>query len=174
MEGRKSIKVILDSDVIIHFIKGECLNLLPRILPAYSFVILDIVYEKELSGSHKIIIQNTVNLLKTIVFEKWEPKNDERKEFFALTKKFGLGESAAMVYCKYRNDVLASSNLKDIVDYCEQNKITYFTTMDFLYQAMISKIMTEQECDKFIAKVTDKNSKLPVKKMRDYSLRLTL
>jgi len=47
--------------------------------------------------------------------EKWEPINEERKEFFILQKKYGLGESAAMVYCKYRNDVLASSNLKDIV-----------------------------------------------------------
>ncbi|MDY9919809.1 MAG: hypothetical protein U2P89_13195 [Proteiniphilum sp.] len=49
-----------------------------------------------------------------------------------------------MAYCRYRNNVLASSNLKNIVDYCEENKITYFTTMDFLYQAMISKMMSER------------------------------
>lgn len=174
MGGAKSIKVILDSDVIIHFIKGNCLNLLPKILPIYSFVILDIVYENELAGSHKIIIQNTVNLLKTIAFEKWEPLKEEREEFFKLQRKYGLGESAAMVYCKYRNDVLASSNLKDIVDYCEMNKITYFTTMDFLYQAMISSVMTEKECDAFIAEVTAKGSKLPVKRMHEFTPRLIL
>lgn len=45
------IKVVLDSDVIIHFIKGSSLHLLPKILPTYSFVLLDIVYDKEL-GHH--------------------------------------------------------------------------------------------------------------------------
>lgn len=174
MGGAKSIKVILDSDVIIHFIKGDCLNLLPLILPTYSFVILDIVYEKELAASHKTLIQNTVYLLKTISFEKWEPLKEERKEFFELQKKYGLGESAAMAYCKYRNDILASSNLKDIVDYCETNKITYFTTMDFLYQAMASKVMTEKECDAFIAKVTASGSKLPVKRMNEFTPRQIL
>lgn len=174
MDAMKSIKVILDSDVIIHFIKGECLTLLPRILPTYSFVILDMVYEKELAASHRGIIQNTVNLLKTITIEKWEPQKEERQEFIALQRKFGLGESASMVYCRYRNNVLASSNLKDIVDYCEENKITYFTTMDFLYQAMTSGVMTEGECDKFIADVTSKRSKLPVTKMSEFTPRLRL
>lgn len=63
MTDSKTVKVILDSDVIIHFIKGGCLNLLPRILPMYSFVILDIVYENELAASHRVIIENTANLL---------------------------------------------------------------------------------------------------------------
>ena len=91
MGSAKLIKVILDSDVIIHFIKGNCLNLLPRILPSYSFVILDIVYENELAASHKTIIQNTVNLLKTIAFEKWEPLKEEREEFLELQKKIRIG-----------------------------------------------------------------------------------
>lgn len=174
MGNGKSIKVILDSDVIIHFIKGGCLNLLPKILPMYSFVILNMVYDHELAAAHRVIIQNTVNLLKTITIEEWVPQKEERQEFIILQKKFGLGESASMVYCKYRNDVLASSNLKDIVDYCEENKITYFTTMDFLYQAMVSKVMTEKECDRFIAEVTSKGSKLPVTKMGGFTPRLRL
>lgn len=174
MGNGKSIKVILDSDVIIHFIKGGCLNLLPKILPMYSFVILNMVYDHELAAAHRVIIQNTVNFLKTITIEKWEPLKEERQEFIILQKKFGLGESASMVYCKYRNDVLASSNLKDIVDYCEENKITYFTTMDFLYQAMVSNVMTEKECDRFIAEVTSKGSKLPVTKMSGFTPRLRL
>jgi len=66
----KTVKVILDSDVIIHFIKGECLNLLPQILPMYSFVILDIVYDNELAVSHRVIIENTVKFLKSIAIEK--------------------------------------------------------------------------------------------------------
>lgn len=97
-----------------------------------------------------------------------------RREINKSNFGFGLGESASMVYCKYRNDVLASSNLKDIVDYCEENKITYFTTMDFLYQAMVSQVMAEKECDRFIAEVTSKGSKLPVTKMSGFTPRLLL
>lgn len=174
MVHEKKIKVVLDSDVIIHFIKGDCLNLLPRILPVYEFIILDIVYERELSKSHRIIIQNMVHILKTISIEIWNPINEERKEFLSLQKDHGLGESASMAYCKYRKNILASSNLKDIVEYCEVNKITCFTTMDFLYQAMVSKVMTEEECNSFIKKVKLRNSKLPVSSMREFRPRLIL
>mgnify|MGYP000752495734 CR=1 FL=1 len=38
------VRIVLDSDVVIHFIKGECLNRLPAIFSKYKFVILDIVY----------------------------------------------------------------------------------------------------------------------------------
>ena len=78
------IKVILDSDVVIHFIKGSCLNLLPQILPTYTFVILDVVFENELAIKHRTIVQNTVDLLKIISIEKWEPLGEERREFFAF------------------------------------------------------------------------------------------
>ncbi len=174
MAGVEKVKVVLDSDVIIHFIKGGCLNLLPQILPTYSFIILDIVYDRELAASHRIILQNIVTHLNTISIVHWEPGREERQEFIRLQKQFGLGESAAMAYCNNHNDVLASSNLKDIVDYCDTNSITYFTTMDFLYQAMFNNIMSEQECDEFIASVVAQDSKLPVTKMSDYKPRFTL
>jgi hypothetical protein len=67
--------------------------------------------------------------------EKWEPKGKARVEFMQLEKKFGIGESLAMVYCKYNHNVLASSNLKDIKKYCTDNGITYVTTMDLLHRA---------------------------------------
>lgn len=174
MAGVEKVKVVLDSDVIIHFIKGECLSLLPQILPTYSFIILDIVYDRELAASHRVILQNIVAQLKTISIERWEPGREERQEFIRLQRQFGLGESAAMAYCNYHNDVLASSNLKDIVDYCDTNSITYFTTMDFLYQARFKNIMSEQECDEFITNVVAQDSKLPVTRMSDYKPRLTL
>lgn len=113
MIEKNPVKVVLDSDVIIHFIKGGCLNLLPTILPTYSFIILDIVYQKELANSHKTIIENTVHFLKSISIEKWEiTSKEEKEEFISLQKKRGLGESVSMVYCKYNKNVLASSNLR--------------------------------------------------------------
>ena len=35
------VKIVLDADVIIHFAKGELLNILPSILPEYDFVVLE-------------------------------------------------------------------------------------------------------------------------------------
>lgn len=29
----QQVQIVLDSDVIIHFIKGNCLSILPKILP---------------------------------------------------------------------------------------------------------------------------------------------
>lgn len=66
-----------------------------------------------------------------------------------------------MVYCRDNNDVLGSSNLRDIKKYCEENQITYLTTIDFLYYAYIRKRMSAKECEDFIDEVTDKGSKLP-------------
>lgn len=98
MIEKNPVKVVLDSDVIIHFIKGGCLNLLPTILPTYSFIILDIVFQKELANSHKTIIENTVHFLKSITIEKWEiTSKEEKEEFIALQKKRGLGESASIM-----------------------------------------------------------------------------
>ena len=63
------VRIVLDSDVVIHFIKGECLNILPAIFSKYKFVILDIVYNRELSKdlSSKRQIDNQINYLKNMV-----------------------------------------------------------------------------------------------------------
>lgn len=66
-----------------------------------------------------------------------------------------------MVYCRDNKDVLGSSNLKDIKDYCAANQITYLTTIDFLYYAFVRQKMTKEEVDAFIAEVVAKGSKLP-------------
>ena len=46
MAGKKT-KIVLDADVINHFVRGGKLALLPKILPEFQFIVLDIV-KKEL------------------------------------------------------------------------------------------------------------------------------
>lgn len=89
------------------------------------------------------------------------PRGEAMKEFFSLQQNLGRGESACMVYCKYNQDVLGSSNLRDIKGYCAQNGIAYLTTIDFLYYAYCKGKMTEQECREFIETVRSKGSVLP-------------
>jgi hypothetical protein len=89
-------------------------------------------------------------------------------EYARLIKFFGKGESACMAYCRFNKEILASSNLKDITKYCEENGIVYLTTMDFLAEALRTKQLTEQECNDFIKNVKAAGSKLPVNSIDEY------
>ena len=89
----------------------------------------------------------------------------EIREFARLTSANGLalgrGESACMVFCRYHSNVLGSSNLKDVQDYCNKYGITYLTTIDFLYYALCRGIMTKKEVEAFIQQVKAAGSRLP-------------
>ncbi|MBD5234563.1 MAG: hypothetical protein HDS65_10380 [Bacteroidales bacterium] len=158
-------KIVLDADVIIHFIKGGCLSLLFDIFPEYSYIILDVVYsELAANSSTKLQIDNTLNLLKNrFTKETFAPRGDSRMEYARLRSvlRLGRGESACMVYCRDNYDVLGSSNLRDIKAYCTENQITYLTTIDFLYYAFIRKKMTAAEISAFISDVQRQGSHLP-------------
>lgn len=165
-------KIVLDSDVIIHFVKAGKFSLLLDIFPEYCYVLLDVVYN-EVSRQHatKILIDNMLEYfpkrIESIVFD---PKGESRREYARLrdTLLLGKGESACMVYCRDNQDVLGSSNLRDIFDYCRQNEITYLTTVDFLYYAFIRKKMTKEEVDTFIADVIAAGSHLPIVDIERY------
>lgn len=153
-------KIILDADVIIHFYKGGCLTLLPNILPAYQYIVLSHVYQ-EIKGDLKNQLSNQINLLKNIQLVEFAPKGDMLREYSLLLRERGKGESACMVYCKYNHDVLGSSNLKDITDYCQANDIVYLTTIDFLYFAIKGNLMSIDEAHAFVRKVRANDSHLP-------------
>lgn len=158
-------KIALDADVIIHFVKAEQLSLLLDIFPEYQYLILDVVYnEVTVNRATKTQIDNTLNFFASRIANiKFNPKGESRLEYARLRSKLllGKGESACMVYCRDNKDVLGSSNLKDIKEYCTNNNITYLTTIDFLYYAFIRGRMTKGDVDAFIAEVIAKGSKLP-------------
>ena len=88
---------------------------------------------------------------------------EEKREFARLISelRLGKGESACMAYCKFNHDVVGSSNLKDITDYCRDNQITFLTTIDFLYYGIVRSVITKEDAEEFIRKVNSQNSKLP-------------
>lgn len=161
--ARKKTKIVLDADVIIHFIKADSFSLLPDIFPEYEYIILDIVY-KELSKNIKTkhFIDRYISYTSKIKQEIFAPRGESMKDFFQLKRTLGEGESACMVYCRDHQDVLGSSNLKDIKEYCSRNNIPYLTTLDFLYYAYCRKKLSEQDCKEFIQKVNTSGSKLPI------------
>ena len=155
----EKVKIILDADVLLHFAKAERLNMLPEILPEYEHVVLSTVYDE--IGSIQNQLDNQVFFLKNISKETFNPTGEMMIEYARLLRTFGKGESACMAYCRYTHNVIGSSNLKDIKEYCEKQKITYLTTIDFLYYAMKRGKMSVEECEQFVKDVVAKGSKLP-------------
>ncbi len=90
------------------------------------------------------------------------------KEFSTLKKRFGDGESACMAVARYQDDIIASSNLRDIKTYCDEHTISYLTTMDILVVLIENNLISERDANTFIAEVKDSGSKLPVWNMSEY------
>lgn len=156
-------KIVLDADVIIHFVKAGQFSFLLDIFPEYSYIMLDVVYDEvTMHRPTKTQIDNTLKFFPGKLSQiKFDPKGESRREYAILRSTLGKGESACMVYCRDNHDVLGSSNLRDIREYCQRNQITYLTTIDFLYYAFIRGKMTKDEVDAFITQVVQLGSKLP-------------
>lgn len=169
MSGDK-VKIVLDADVLIHFQKAGYLSLLPDIFPEYDCIVLSVVYEEISSIRKQLDMQ--VQVLKNIALETFAPKSEMAREYAYLSSRFGRGESACMAYCRFTSNVLGSSNLRDISNYCKDNGITYLTTLDFLYYAYIRKKLTKEQCDTFIRDVNEKGSKLPLIDIEAYSCKV--
>ncbi len=156
----EKVKIILDADVLLHFAKAGRLNMLPEILPEYEHVVLSTVYDE--IGSIQNQLDNQIFFLKNISKETFNPTGEMMIEYARLLRTFGKGESACMAYCRYTHNVIGSSNLKDIKEYCEKQKITYLTTIDFLYYAIKRGKMSVEECEQLVKDVLAKGSKLPM------------
>ena len=156
------MNIVLDADVIIHFAKGGLLPVLPTIFPEYEFVVLDKVVE-EVRKPALTQLQNQMEFLKNIKEIQFGQTAEERKEFARLMSVLclGKGESACLAYCKCNHDVVGSSNLKDITDYCRDNQITYLTTVEFLYYGIVRSVITKDVAIEFIEQVNFQNSRLP-------------
>lgn len=160
-------KIILDADVIIHFCKGRQLNMLSQIFPN-KLCIPDIVYYEALSKQYKAEIDNLFNSNQVEALEIKTELNVSVEYRRLQSIGLGKGESACLSYCRYHNDVIGSSNLKDIRQYCEKNNIVYLTTMDFIAEAYSTGKLDEAECDFFIYNVKLKGSRLPYDTIAEY------
>lgn len=142
-------KILIDSDVIRHFLRGNQVGMLKKIFPNNLYILKNV--KDEICRSKKIrphvlkLIKN--GTLKSMPF----PSNPNCiREFADLIKKFGEGEAACMAVARHTKDIIASNNLNDIKKYCEVHQISYLTTMDILYIAYERKIMNESQIDEFL------------------------
>ena len=92
--------------------------------------------------------------------------------FFRLKKErpmLGEGERACMSMARFGQEVIASSNFRDVAPYCDENGIEYIGTLDILTIAMNKGIFTSKECNQFVMDAKAKNkARFPVEDITDY------
>ena len=90
-------------------------------------------------------------------------------EYLKLKKEIhGDGERATLLYCKYNQHIIASSNTKDIVPFCRTHSIAFITTLDIFAIAIHKGLITEPEADQLILKITSNNSFLCCKSIQEH------
>jgi hypothetical protein len=168
MSKDRNVKILLDADVFIHFVKGGRISLLTELFPN-RMVLLDRVQE-ELTKNNLVSLEVTnmirFGYLEVVAF----PGKDMNvvSEYAKLIRTKGKGESACLAFCRHHPHIIASSNLLDIQSYCQTHSLAYITTMDILCIGLNKQAITETECNEFIQQVRSLNSKLPNKTITEY------
>lgn len=156
MAKKTKRKILLDANIIFSFVRGEIGLFLPKIFPNHELVLLSEV-DKEIKDSEsKSFIQLLVKSKSISIIDNTSSL-DYIQEYSILNQQFGSGESACMAFCKFSDDVIASSDFKGIVKYCDENAIEYLGMMDFLVHAWETGVMTETQCNACINGAKKKN-----------------
>jgi predicted nucleic acid-binding protein len=160
-------KILLDCDVVIHFLKGGKIMELPTIFPD-RFVMLDKVHNELMKRNSNILAIGVFLAASKVPVIPMPTNADILKEYFSLKRQMDDGEAACLAVAKFRKEYVASSNITQIKVYCQQNGIVYYTTMDLLQEATVKKIMTDDECKEFIREVKSRGSRLPCDSMPEF------
>jgi len=114
--------ILLDSDVISHFIANNCLNDLPIILAPHQCMVVDYVYNEIARNPLRKAILDGVIASNAIQYMPFPNDDLAIKVEFAQIKKsnylIGDGERACMAIARHKKDIVASSNFRDIAPYC--------------------------------------------------------
>ena len=147
--------VILDADVISHFIACSELLFLHKILSPHPIKILENVYhEIARIPSRKLVLDNLLASVHEVEKIPFPISDINIKKEYALIKKnfplIGDGERACMAVAKYDKNIIASSNFRDIAPYCKLNNIFFIGTLDILSIALKKGIFDIKRCNNFI------------------------
>lgn len=145
--------ILLDCDVISHFIANNALSDLPLILAPHQCVVLDYVYSEVAAIPMRFAFLEPLIKSGEIVKMDFPDELEISKEFARIKREkplIGDGERACMAVALYRENVVASSNFRDVAPYCNEHNILYLGTLDILSIAVRKGIYDENRCDAFI------------------------
>lgn len=172
MSKRMSSKVyiLIDADVLIHLFKAEKISLLSELYKG-RIKMLDIVVN-ELRGNRTINANLDSIFLFSGIEELQFPTTSNVtmfQEYLKLKNNIkGKGERATLLYCKYNQHIIASSNTKDIVPFCKEHSMEYLTTLDILCIAESKGLITKRQANDYIKLIFDKGSFVICKTIEEY------
>lgn len=169
--------ILVDADVISHFVAtGHIFELNDILSPHYLYVV-DNVYKE---ASYHPFDKNRKGEV-----DNWLTKSNAQRikfphqnpnivgEFYRLKHSnnlLGDGECACMSMAKYGQEVIASSNFRDVAEYCNANDIEYIGVMDILTIALIKNFWNVNQCNAFIKDAVAKNdARFPVSDIKKYT-----
>ena len=167
MEKNGEPKILLDCDVVIHFLKGGKILELPTIFPG-RFVMLDKVKNELYKRNSNVLAIGVFLATAKVPVIPMPTDTNIVKEYLMLKKTMDDGEAACLAVAKFKKEYVASSNITQIASYCKENGIVYYTTMDLLQEASVKGIMDDTDCNLFITEVKNKGSRLPCNTIADY------
>lgn len=172
MELSEEKILVFDADVLIHFMQADKLADLKFIYPENQKVILEkVLDELQVFKKSKEAMHIAIENWKLFSLIEFPASIEIMKEYAHLTSSLmnmGKGESACMSYCKFTKNIVVSSNLRDVGEYCKRHQIGLITTMDLVKWAYVNKVWTEAECDAFISCVKKKGGRLPVNSLKEF------
>lgn len=152
--------VLLDCDVISHFIANAAINDLPVILAPHTCVVLENVYAEVEARPRRLAFLQPLILSGAIRRMDFPEDIEINKEFARIKGQkpiIGDGERACMAVARFKKNVVASSNFRDIAPYCTEHNIMYLGTLDILSIAVTKGIYDENKCDQFITNAISYN-----------------
>lgn len=164
------VHILIDADVIIHLFHSEKISLLSALYKG-RIKMLDIVLD-ELRSNRTINASLHTIFLFSGIEELVFPTTSNAamfQEYIRLKNEIkGKGERATLLYCKYNQHIIASSNTKDIVPFCQKNTMEYLTTLDIFCVAENRGIITKKEANDYIKLIFDKGSYVCCKTIEEH------
>lgn len=173
--------ILVDSDVISHFISAGHIYDLDKILSPHHLLIVEQVYKEATyhpwDDSRKGEVDSWLAKSKAekISFPRQRMIVEEYYSLKHFNKRYGDGECACMAMAKYGKESIASSNFRDVAEYCDANGIEYIGVLDILQIALNKGIWDVEKCNKFIHDVVIINqARFPVDEIGNYKSKIDL
>lgn len=172
----KAKVILVDSDVISHFIATNHIYDLNKILFPHHLMVVENVYQEAIRHPWDDTRKEEVDkwLAESNAQKISFPKRNAtiRNEFYCLkhhNKLLGDGECACMAMARYGKEAIASSNFRDVAEYCDVNDIEYIGVLDILQIAINKSYWSVEQCNQFIHDALIINqARFPVDRIEDY------
>ena len=147
--------ILIDADVVSHFISAGEMISIKAIFDIEVYILNKVYDELQKFPKRKLEVDNllTLGIVKLLPFP--EENEQIKKEYTYIKKNLfkGDGEAASLSVARFTNNILASSNLKDIAEYFE---VVFDIDLGQYHRAFLEIRMRKSDQTKFLNTLKEK------------------